>query len=101
MAFSFNWSGLQVPQMQRRDTSAQAIKSAGEFGRAARGYVDRRDAQKAADEYANIIDRGSNENAERIRQIEDEIARLEAENASLMQQVQPNAGVIGNGASLG
>ena len=41
MAFSFNWSGLQVPQMQRRDTSAQAIQSAGEFGRAARGYEKR------------------------------------------------------------
>lgn len=79
MAFSFNWSGLQVPQMLRRDTSAQAIQSAGEFGRAARGY-EKREADK---EYMDIL----GESVEDTQAIEAEIARIENRNAEIRKQL--------------
>ena len=87
MAFSFNWAGLQAPQVslgQEADLDAVGAN----LGKALRGYRNR----EAAEEYADKIKQyrmGRNASdagrADRISQIKQEIARLETENAQLKE----------------
>ena len=79
MAFTFNWAGLQVPQMQRKDNMPAAVEAAGEFGRAVKGY-EKREADK---EYMDIL----GESVEDTQAIEAEIARLENRNAEIRKQL--------------
>lgn len=85
MAFSFNWAGLSVPQVNVTQP-AVTNEDFRAMGTAARGYKNR----QAASEFANKIDnyrRGifadKQANQKRIAEIEAEIARLEQENAQL------------------
>lgn len=86
MAFSFNWAGLTIPQMNpiRDEVDLNAMGQA--LGKGLRGYRQR----TAANEYADAIDRyrkgayGDNvADSQRIRDIEDEIQRLRGENAQI------------------
>lgn len=90
MAFSFNWAGLSVPQVNVTQP-AVTNEDFRAMGVAARGYKNR----QAASEFANKIDnyrRGifadKQANQKRIAEIEAEIARLEQENAQLSEVPQ-------------
>lgn len=75
MAFTFNWAGLQVPQMQRKDNMPAAVEAAGEFGRAVKGY----EKKKADAEYMGMLS-APTENPQAIML---EIQRLEQRNAEI------------------
>lgn len=75
MAFTFNWAGLQVPQMQRKDNMPAAVEAAGEFGRAVKGY----EKKKADAEYKDMLS-APTENPQAIML---EIQRLEQRNAEI------------------
>lgn len=79
MAFTFNWAGLQVPQMQRKDRSPQAVEAAGDFGRAVKGY----EKKVANEEYMDLLN-GPVDNPQAIQL---EIQRLEARNAEIRKQL--------------
>lgn len=84
MAFSFNWSGLNVPTISgKRDVQNTAMQfdAAGKLGRAARGWQDRVGMQ----EYADMIANARRSEDPRIASIEAEIARLEQRNRELEQ----------------
>lgn len=95
MAFSFNWAGLSMPQVNVTQP-AVTNEDFRAMGVAARDYKNR----QAASEFANKIDnyrRGifadQQGNQKRIAEIEAEIARLEQENAQLSAvPQQPNPG---------
>lgn len=95
MAFSFNWAGLSVPQV---NVTQPAITSEDfrAMGTAARGYKNRQAASEFADKIDNYrrgIFADKQANQKRIAEIEAEIARLEQENAQLSAvSQQPNPG---------
>lgn len=78
MSFSFNWSGLNVPQITVNDPTQMAAKSGALFGAAARG-ADRMIADR---EYAGIL-RGNSESTARIAELKAELSRLQARNAEI------------------
>lgn len=85
MSFSFNWAGLNVPNV----TYTKAIDDA-DFGKnlglAARGIENRMAAKKYADkidEYRMGQNAQSGTNRSRIAEIKAEIARLKQENAEI------------------
>lgn len=82
MGFSFNWAGVNVPQIQGGSRNyQQTIRSdAQAAGNMVRGYEQR----KAAQEYADILGGNANE----VASIKAEIARLEQRNAELEAQVR-------------
>lgn len=91
MAFSFNWAGVNVPQIQVKDQWAQSREDLGNLGKALRGYQNR----QAANEYADAIDRYRNNarwdmGSERAdaKRIEAEIQRLQQENAEIDRMIQ-------------
>lgn len=82
MAFSFNWAGLSIPTVNRIENEVDMGEVGRNLGTAMRGYQNRR----AADDYADLIDKyrnGASADTGRAEQIRAEIARLEAENAHL------------------
>ena len=78
MSFSFNWSGLNVPQITVKDPTQMAAQSASLFGSAARG-TDRMIADR---EYAGLL-RGNSESTARIAELKAELSRLQARNAEI------------------
>lgn len=81
MAFSFNWAGLQAPQVSL-GKEADMNEVGKNLGTALRGYRNR----VAAEEYADKIDayrNGRGAKDPRVEQIKAEIARLENENKQL------------------
>lgn len=82
MGFTFNWAGVNVPQIQGGSRNyQQAIRSdAQAAGNMVRGYEQR----KAAQEYADIL----GGNASEVASIKAEIARLEQRNAELEAQAR-------------
>lgn len=92
MAFSFNWAGVNVPQIQPKDTMEQARLDAANIGSAIRGY----EVRKANREYADIIN-GRNDALAKMDEISNKIAQLQRRNDEIrshlagMQQtgVQP------------
>lgn len=92
MGFSFNWAGVNVPQAQVEGNAAMQNRSradAAALGQAARGFVDRRKADAAAREYADIIGSyGQNQpTGPDVAAIEQEIQRLKARNAEIARQL--------------
>lgn len=81
MAFSFNWAGLQAPQVSL-GKEADMNEVGKNLGTALRGYRNR----VAAEEYADKIDayrNGRGAKDSRVAEIKAEIARLENENEQL------------------
>lgn len=83
MAFSFNWAGVTVPQIQPKDTTEQARTDAANLGSALRGYETR----KANREYADII-KGRNEARARMDEIGKRISALQARNQEIRAQLE-------------
>lgn len=90
MAFSFNWQGLNVPEVNYFDAVRDPNVGAN-LGKAARGYENR----KAAKEYADKIrdyrmgrSASQNTDASRIEAIKNEIAALKEQNAKMAAQLQ-------------
>ena len=90
MAFSFNWQGLNVPEVNYFDAVRDPNVGAN-LGKAARGYENR----KAAKEYADKIrdyrmgrSASQNTDASRIEAIKNEIAALKEQNAMMDAQLQ-------------
>lgn len=93
MSFSFNWSGLNVPQITVNDPTQMAAKSGALFGAAARG-ADRMIADR---EYAGILRGNSSEARQRLAELKAELSRLQARNEEIRSligkpqtPVQPN-----------
>ena len=93
MSFSFNWSGLKVPQITVNDPTQMAAKSGALFGAAARG-ADRMIADR---EYAGILRGNSAEARQRLAELKAELSRLQARNEEIRSligkpqtPVQPN-----------
>lgn len=82
MAFSFNWAGLNVPQIQPKDTMEQARADAANLGAAVRGY----EVRKANREYADIIE-GRNKSLARMDEISNRIAQLQRRNEEIRSQL--------------
>lgn len=98
MAFSFNWAGVNIPQIQVKDNWAQARVDAANLGAAVRGYQNR----QAANEYADAIDRYRNNarwdmGSERAdaQRIEAEIQRLQQENAEIDRMIKQQSSDTG------
>ena len=93
MSFSFNWSGLNIPQIAVNDPTQMAAKSGALFGAAARG-ADRMIADR---EYAGILRGNSAEARQRLAELKAELSRLQARNEEIRSligkpqtPVQPN-----------
>lgn len=98
MGFSFNWAGVNIPQIQVKDTTENAMRDADNIGRALRGY----EVRQANKEYANLIS-SRNEALTKMDEISNRIASLQKRNeeirsqlAGMQQQVvQPDEGYKG------
>lgn len=98
MGFSFNWAGVNIPQIQVKDTTENAMRDAENIGRALRGY----EVRQANKEYANMIS-SRNEALTKMDEISNRIASLQKRNEEIrlqlsgMQQkaVEPDEGYRG------
>ena len=98
MGFSFNWAGVNIPQIQPKDTTENAMRDADNLGRALRGY----EVKKANKEYAGLIS-SRNEALAKMDEISNRIASLQKRNEQIkaelagMQQkaVEPDEGYKG------
>ena len=84
MGFSFNWAGVNIPQIQVKDTMDQSIKDAANLGTAVRGY-QRMQANK---EYGELLkkyrERGSDQ---RVAALNNELRQLKARNMEIAAQL--------------
>ena len=80
MAFSFNWAGIDIPQIQVKDRWAEAREDAANIGKALRGY-EKREADR---EYADILERRNSE-LERMDGISARIASLQKRNGEIRE----------------
>ena len=78
MAFSFNWAGMYVPQVNAYDGTENAMSDASNAALAARGFE-----RRAADsEYAGLLERRNSE-LERMDGISARIASLQKRNEEI------------------
>lgn len=91
MAFSFNWAGLNVPDV-KYFKAVDDPNFGQNLGLAARGFEDR----QAAKDYAEKIrtyrmgqNAAKNTDAARIAEIKQQIAELKQQNATIESQMQP------------
>lgn len=86
MSFTFNWAGVQVPQIEKQNNMKQSIVDAANWGGAARGYlVDRADK-----EYQGILnDYTQNQELSRrnVEALRAELAQLKARNEEIRQLI--------------
>lgn len=84
MGFSFNWAGVNIPQIQVKDTTENAMRDAANLGAAVRGY-QRMQANK---EYGELLkkyrERGS---SERVAALNNELRQLKARNMEIAAQL--------------
>lgn len=80
MAFSFNWAGIDIPQLQVKDRWEEAREDAATIGKALRGY-EKREADK---EYAGLLERRNSE-LERMDGISARIAALQKRNGEIRE----------------
>ena len=86
MAFSFNWAGLNVPQIQVKDRGEEAREDAANIGKALRGY-EKREADR---EYADILNGYEGPSTDRgpeYRALHQELASLKARNAEIARRL--------------
>ena len=78
MAFSFNWAGMSVPQVNAYDGTENAMRDASKAALAARGFE-----RRAADsEYAELLERRNSE-LERMDGISARISSLQKRNEEI------------------
>lgn len=90
MAFSFNWAGVNVPQIQVRNQWAEAREDARALGAGARGAQNMLDRREADREYADILNGYTGPNADRgteYRALQQELASLKARNAEIARRL--------------
>lgn len=90
MAFSFNWAGVNVPQIQVKNQWAEAREDARALGIGARGAQNRIDRREADREYADILDGYTGPNTDRgpeYRALQQELASLKARNAEIARRL--------------
>ena len=80
MAFSFNWAGIDLPQLQVKDRWEEAREDAANIGKALRGYEKR----EADMEYAGLLERRNSE-MERMDGISARIASLQKRNGEIRE----------------
>lgn len=84
MGFSFNWAGVNIPQIQVKDTMDQARMDAANLGTAVRGYQ----RMKANKEYGELLkkyrERGS---SEKVAALNEELRQLKARNMEIAAQL--------------
>lgn len=80
MAFSFNWAGIDIPQLQVKDRWEEAREDAATIGNALRGY-EKREADR---EYAGLLERRNSE-LERMDGISARIASLQKRNGEIRE----------------
>ena len=84
MGFSFNWAGVNIPQIQVKDTTENAVRDAANLGAAVRGY-QRMQANK---EYGELLkkyrERGSDQ---RVAALQDELRSLKARTMQIAAQL--------------
>lgn len=78
MAFSFNWAGIDIPQLQVKDRWEEAREDAANIGKALRGYEKR----EADMEYAGLLERRNSE-MDRMDGISARIASLQKRNEEI------------------
>lgn len=86
MSFTFNWAGVQVPVAETKNNMKQSITDAGNFGRAARGFV----VDQADKEYQGILnDYTQNQELSRrnVEALRAELAQLKARNEEIRQLI--------------
>ena len=82
MGFSFNWAGVNIPQIQPKDTTENAMRDADNLGRALRGY----EVKQANKEYANLIS-SRNEALTKMDEISNRIAQLQKRNEEIKAEL--------------
>lgn len=90
MAFSFNWAGVNVPQIQVRNQWAEAREDARALGVGARGAQNMLDRREAEREYAGILDGYTGPSTDRgaeYRALQQELASLKARNAEIARKL--------------
>lgn len=90
MAFSFNWAGVNVPQIQVRNQWAEAREDARALGIGARGAQNRIDRREADREYADILNGYEGPSTDRgpeYRALQQELASLKARNAEIARRL--------------
>lgn len=80
MAFSFNWAGIDIPQLQVKDRWEEAREDAATIGKALRGY-EKREADR---EYAGLLERRNSE-MEKMDSISARIASLQKRNGEIRE----------------
>ena len=80
MAFSFNWAGINIPQIQVKDRWEEAREDAANIGKALRGY-EKREADR---EYAGLLERRNSE-LDRMDGISARIASLQKRNGEIRE----------------
>lgn len=86
MAFSFNWAGINIPQIQVKDRWTEAREDAANIGKALRGY-EKREADR---EYADILNGYNGPNTDRgpeYRALQQELASLKARNEEIARRL--------------
>lgn len=90
MAFSFNWAGVNVPQIQVKNQWAEAREDARALGAGARGAQNMIDRREADREYAGILDGYAGPSTDRgpeYRALQQELASLKARNAEIARRL--------------
>lgn len=86
MAFSFNWAGMSVPQVNAYDGTENAMRDASNAALAARGF-EKREADR---EYADILNGYEGPSTDRgpeYRAMQQELASLKARNAEIARRL--------------
>ena len=86
MAFSFNWAGIDIPQIQVKDRWEEAREDAATIGKALRGY-EKREGDR---EYADILNEYKGPSTDRgpeYRALQQELASLKARNAEIARRL--------------
>ena len=84
MGFSFNWAGVNIPQIQAKDTMQQAYTDAANLGSALRGYQ----RMQANREYGDLIKNYREGNySEKVIALKEELNRLKERNKEIAVQL--------------
>lgn len=90
MAFSFNWAGIDIPQIQVKDRWAEAREDARALGIGARGAQNMIEKREADREYADILNGYKGPSTDRgpeYRALKQELASLKARNEEIARRL--------------
>ena len=86
MAFSFNWAGINIPQIQVKDRWEEAREDAATIGKALRGYEKREGDREYAD-ILNGYEGPSTDRGPEYRALQQELASLKARNTEIARRL--------------